>query len=158
MKLVPLIVTHHIGWYIQPTMNFNTKIFHRRCCCFHLDLHSGFCGAQLLSRVWLFATPWPVAGQAPLSMAFSRQEYCLFLTQGSNLRLLHGRRILDYCGTREALLVSVEEHLIKAKGIETSFLPSFLLSLSFSYVSPSLSPSSPLLPPYFLFSILSFLP
>ena len=28
-----------------------------------------------LSHVWLFATPWTVAYQAPLSMGFSRQEY-----------------------------------------------------------------------------------
>ena len=28
-----------------------------------------------LSRVWLFATPWTVAYQAPPSMGFSRQEY-----------------------------------------------------------------------------------
>ena len=30
---------------------------------------------KLLSRVRLFATPWTVAYQAPLSMGFSRQEY-----------------------------------------------------------------------------------
>ena len=30
---------------------------------------------QSLSRVWLFATPWTVARQAPLSMGFSRQDY-----------------------------------------------------------------------------------
>ena len=30
---------------------------------------------QSLIRVWLFATPWTVAYQAPLSMEFSRQEY-----------------------------------------------------------------------------------
>ena len=30
---------------------------------------------ESLSRVWLFATPWPVAHQASLSMGFSRQEY-----------------------------------------------------------------------------------
>ena len=30
---------------------------------------------KLLSPVWLFATPWTVAYQAPLSMEFSRQEY-----------------------------------------------------------------------------------
>ena len=29
-----------------------------------------------LSRVQLFATPWTVAYQPPLSMGFSRQEYC----------------------------------------------------------------------------------
>ena len=28
-----------------------------------------------LSRVWLFATPWTAAHQAPLSMGFPRQEY-----------------------------------------------------------------------------------
>ena len=31
--------------------------------------------AQSLSHVWLFATPWTVARQAPLSMGFPRQEY-----------------------------------------------------------------------------------
>ena len=31
--------------------------------------------AQLLSCVRLFATPWTVACQAPLSKGFSRQEY-----------------------------------------------------------------------------------
>ena len=30
---------------------------------------------KLLSRVWLLATPWTVAYQAPPSMGFSRQEY-----------------------------------------------------------------------------------
>ena len=30
---------------------------------------------KLLSRVQLFAIPWTVAYQAPLSMEFSRQEY-----------------------------------------------------------------------------------
>ena len=31
--------------------------------------------ARSLSCVWLFLTPWTVAGQAPLSMGFSRHEY-----------------------------------------------------------------------------------
>ena len=30
---------------------------------------------KLLSRVWLWATPWTAAYQAPPSMGFSRQEY-----------------------------------------------------------------------------------
>ena len=33
------------------------------------------CCAKSLSRVPLFATPWTVALQAPLSTGFSRQEY-----------------------------------------------------------------------------------
>ena len=89
-----------------------------------------------LSRVWLFATPWTAAYQAPPSMGFSRQEYWsgvpspspsesvsrvqifatpwtiahqaplsielwvaipssrIFLTQGSNLGLLHCKWVL----------------------------------------------------------------
>ena len=34
-----------------------------------------FTRAQLPNSVWLFATPWTVARQAPLSTGFSRQEY-----------------------------------------------------------------------------------
>ena len=58
---------------------------------------------QSLSHVQLFATPWTIAHQAPLSMKFPRQEYwsgCYFLlqgtvpTQGSNLHLLLGKQIL----------------------------------------------------------------
>ena len=40
---------------------------------------------KLLSCVQLFVTPWTVAYQAPLSMGFSRQEYCsglLFPSRG----------------------------------------------------------------------------
>ena len=33
------------------------------------------CVCVLFSHVWLFATPWTVACQAPLSMEFSKQEY-----------------------------------------------------------------------------------
>ena len=33
------------------------------------------CVCESLSRVQLFATPWTIAHQAPLSMGFSRQEY-----------------------------------------------------------------------------------
>ena len=60
---------------------------------------AGVC-AQLLSPVWLFATPWTVACQAPLTMGFPRQEYWsglhflqrIFPTQELNpslLSLLH---------------------------------------------------------------------
>ena len=49
------------------------------------------------------AVPWTVAYQVPLSLGFSRQEYCygshsllqgVFLTQGSNPGLPHCRQIL----------------------------------------------------------------
>ena len=42
-----------------------------------------------LSRVQLFGTPWTVANQAPLSMEFSRQEYCKGLPCSSPGHLLN---------------------------------------------------------------------
>ena len=70
-------------------------------CTSRLSLLVHTMRVQLHSWVWLFATAWTVAHQAPLSMGFSRQEYWsglplpnpgIFLNQGSNpslLRLLH---------------------------------------------------------------------
>ena len=58
--------------------------------------HTYMYTCESLSRVRLFATPWTVARQAPLSMEFSRQENWsglpfptpgIFLTQEWNLRL-----------------------------------------------------------------------
>ena len=58
----------------------------------------------MLSCVWLFATSWTVAHQAPLTMGFSRQEYWSWLPcpppeDLHNLRvesgLQHRRQILD---------------------------------------------------------------
>ena len=40
----------------------------------HIGSSACIC-AHLLSPVQLFATPWTIARQAPLSMEFSRQEY-----------------------------------------------------------------------------------
>ena len=41
----------------------------------HLLMCVCVCVFESLSCVWLFATPWTVAHQAPLPMEFSRQEY-----------------------------------------------------------------------------------
>ena len=42
-----------------------------------------------LSRVWLLATPWTAAYQAPPSMGFSRQEYWSPLIRGQAISSLH---------------------------------------------------------------------
>ena len=58
-----------------------------------------------LCFIELFATPWTVACQAPLSMGFPRQKYWSGLLfpfpgdlphQGFNLHLLHCRWILNH--------------------------------------------------------------
>ena len=49
------------------------------CVCGCVCVRTHAC-TQLLSHVRSFATPWTVAHQAPLSMAFSRQEYWSGLT------------------------------------------------------------------------------
>ena len=38
-------------------------------------MYVSFSSVQSLSRVRLFATPWTIAHQVPLSMGFSRREY-----------------------------------------------------------------------------------
>ena len=51
---------------------------HRSCrFCINCSFLSAStaCVLSCFSRVQLFATPWTVAHQAPLSMGFSRQEY-----------------------------------------------------------------------------------
>ena len=73
-----------------PYVNFHLSCVHLTSQC-------------VLSHIQLFATPWTVVYQAPLSMVFSKQEYWsglssflqgIFLTQGLNLGLLHCRQTL----------------------------------------------------------------
>ena len=52
-----------------------------------------FSSVQSLSRVRLFAIPWTVAHQAPLSMGFSRQEYWSGLPLPSPTVILEPPRI-----------------------------------------------------------------
>ena len=56
---------------LMESMNYYKYIFFRNCSVDIIRTH-GWC---MLSRVWLFATPWTVAHQAPLSMGFLRQQY-----------------------------------------------------------------------------------
>ena len=46
-----------------------------RCKIVQCLLHKHVCVPSCISHVQLFATPWTVAHQAPLSRGFSRQEY-----------------------------------------------------------------------------------
>ena len=66
----------------------------RLCVCVCVCVCMRVCACR---SVWLFATPWTVARQAPLAMEFPRQEYWsglpfpspgIFPTQGSNAYLL----------------------------------------------------------------------
>ena len=69
------------------------------------------CVCLLLSHVQLFATPWTVAHQTPLSIDFSRQEYWsghillqgIFQTQGLNPGLLHCRWIIYWLSHQGSL-------------------------------------------------------
>ena len=80
---------------------------------------------HMLHCVWLFAAPWTVAHQDPLSLEFSRQEYCSGLVisfyRGSSQprdqtpvswASCINRWILYYWTTREALNSLVTSALI----------------------------------------------
>ena len=60
------------------------------------------CVLGRFSRVWLFATLWTVACQAPLSMGFFRQEYW------SGLPFLPSRDLILHSGIEPASLVFPE--------------------------------------------------
>ena len=82
--------------YVYTYMHMHIYIYVQLYPCTHI--HTLACvHDQSLSHVRLFATPWTVACQAPLSMGFSRQEYWsglhfllqgIFQTQGLNAHLL----------------------------------------------------------------------
>ena len=62
----------NIRWIIEKAREFQKNIYF----CFNDYAKALDCvkvKVKSLSRVWLFATPWTVAYQAPLSMGFSRQ-------------------------------------------------------------------------------------
>ena len=86
---------------IFPTQESNQDPLHCRWILYQLSTERK--KVKSLSRVWLFATLWTVAYQAPPSMGFSRQEYWsglpyllqeIFPTQGLNLGLPHCRQTL----------------------------------------------------------------
>ena len=58
---------------IFPTQGLNLGL--TQCRQMLYRLRHKFSSVQSLSLVRLFATPWTVARQAPLTMGFSRQEY-----------------------------------------------------------------------------------
>ena len=79
-----------------------------------------------LSHVWLFATPWTVAYQAPLSMGFSRQDYWsrlpfllqrIFPTQGSNLGLPCCRPMLYHLSHQGSPMYLAKDFLNKLVSI-----------------------------------------
>ena len=72
---------------------------------------------ESLSRVRLFATPWTVAHQAPLSMGFSRQEYWSGLpfpspgdlpSPGIELRSPHCRQTLYHLSHQNIYIYKTE--------------------------------------------------
>ena len=91
---------------------------------------SGIYYECIFSHVQLFATPWTVARQAPLSMGFSKQEYwsgvSMSFSRGSSrprdrtqVSRIAGRRFTLWA-TREALL-SVRFQFLPPASIKNSF-------------------------------------
>ena len=97
-----------------------------------------------LSCVRLFATPWTVAYQAPLCMGFSSTRTrvgChfllqrVFLTQGSNLGLLHCRQML-YCLSHKGSPVYMHSSLYLAKSFKVCIIQILFSATSFFCSNP----------------------
>ena len=97
---------------------------------------------KLLSRVWLFATPWTTAYQAPPSKGFSRQEYWSGLPLPSlknsllrcNLRIVTSNSLRKY--QSDTVLQQSSKSLSR---LPSSVSPPFRC-ISVSLVSPISSP------------------
>ena len=83
------------------------------------------CVCQSLSRVQLFAAPWTLAHEAPLSMGFSGVNTgvgChsllqgIFPTQGLSLGPLHFRQILPHLSHQE-VQISILSHILSHYGL-----------------------------------------
>ena len=59
----------YLRWWLWPFWTLTMGILSFSGCLWHIQ---DICYAQSLSRVQLFATPWTVAHQFPLSLEFSR--------------------------------------------------------------------------------------
>ena len=96
----------------------------------------------MLSHVWLFATPWTVAHQAPLSMGFSRQEYQsgLLCSPPGNLPNL-GIKLRSPAFQANSLTFELPRE--KTRYVSYSFLPKDMAAVvattGLLYVFPSLS-------------------
>ena len=67
------LLSHHTWPYLQDEVQVQIPFLPK---AFPDSFNSSLCVcAKSLSRVWLCATPWTIAPQAPLSVEFSRQEY-----------------------------------------------------------------------------------
>ena len=84
------------------------------------------------SRVQFFATPWPAACQAPLSMNFPGKNtgvgchfllQAIFPTQGSNLGLPHCRQSFYHLSHQESWLCSIESVLIHSSTCSSPVVP-----------------------------------
>ena len=82
------------------------------CICVCVCMH-----AHMLSCTWLFATPWTITHQAPLSVGFPRQEYWRGRWEGGsgwgihvNLWLIHvnvWQKPLEYCKVINLQLIKI---------------------------------------------------
>ena len=95
---------------------------------------------QLLSRVWLFVTPWTVTRQAPLFMGFSRQEYWSGFSSVQSLSCVWRFLIPWIAAHQTSLSITNSQSSPKLMSIE-SVIPSshFILCCSLFFL--------PLIPP-----------
>ena len=80
MSGIPDRLDLHSEWYLLIRVilreNFEDKwwLKSKYTACVFMYVCVNVCTC-MLSRIWLFAVPWTVAHQVPLSMEFSRQDY-----------------------------------------------------------------------------------
>ena len=75
MNQIQLVTKHCLYKHARIFIIYILSIYMCVCVCLHIKEFRGMKVLSCFSRVWLFATPWTVARQAPLSMEFYRWKY-----------------------------------------------------------------------------------
>ena len=101
----------HWSIFIRKVMNYSSLCV-CVCVCVCVWMH-----AHMLSCTWLFATPWTITHQAPLSVGFPRKEYWRGRWEGVsgwgihvNLWLIHvnvWQKPLEYCKVINLQLIKI---------------------------------------------------
>ena len=94
---------------------------------------------QFINRVQLFATPWTVACQAPLSMEFSRQEYYISSVQSLNCVRFFATPWTAAC--QAFLPITNSQRLLKLVSVESKMPSNYHILCCPLLLPPSIFPS-----------------
>ena len=112
------VLLYNMGNHIQyPAITHNRKKYKKECVCIYIYVCVCVCvcvKGKLLSRVWLFETPWNSPGQNTGVDSLSLLQG-MFPTQGSKPGLPHCRQILYQLSHKVYVFINLNHFAVQQK-------------------------------------------